>query len=49
MEAYSMEMENRIYSYIRERGSACEVMMASSAVYLMNDIHEYVEPDIYFA
>ena len=36
----------RIGSYILERNGSCEVFLAPFAVYLMNDIKNYVEPDL---
>ena len=36
----------QIASYILERKGKCEVFLAPFAVYLMNDIKNYVEPDL---
>lgn len=41
-----MWMGVRIRSYIEEHGGACKVLPAPFAVYIKEDEHNYVEPDI---
>ena len=40
------ELYFRIRSYILGKGGNCKVYFAPFAVYLMNDIRNYVEPDL---
>ena len=42
----SMGISNSIYNYIRENKGECKVYAAPFAVYLSNDDHNYVEPDV---
>lgn len=36
----------QIYTYIKEHKGKCKVIPSAFAVYIKNDIHNYVEPDI---
>ncbi|MDE5938097.1 MAG: Uma2 family endonuclease [Lachnospiraceae bacterium] len=41
-----MWLSARIWSYIKEQGGPCKVLPAPFAVYIKDDGHNYVEPDI---
>lgn len=41
-----MNLAGEIREYIKNRGGSCEVFPAPFAVFLNNDSHNYVEPDI---
>lgn len=41
-----MWMGARIWSYIERHGGLCKVIPAPFAVYIKDDVHNYVEPDV---
>ncbi|MDE5719043.1 MAG: Uma2 family endonuclease [Lachnospiraceae bacterium] len=41
-----MWLSARIWSYIEEHGGSCKVLPAPFAVYIKDDEHNYVEPDV---